>query len=417
MHTHFFNVKAIACVALIGLASVTRAVTLDELNLIQQGKQFEEQTELTISPSEITHSAQFKQAQREVSQFVSQLQASNPTMRNASEQSKQQRMSHGTLLFASYSLGEQGLKDLLETASGEENVVVVFRGVPEGMTVAMGIRAVQLAAAELDPVPNVIINPTLFRKYNVSSVPTIIIQDNEEQSLPTDAPTTKIKARVAGLSSLSWLREQLEIGISGDLGIRGPVSDILEPDLIDVAKARMAKIDWAEKKRNAITRFWKKQLFNTLPLAMRERERLIDPSIVVYRNITAHDGTVIVPKGQKINPLCAYGTQCKAGTRQFTQAVIVFNPLDERQVAAVKQQLPLIKQTPGLVNIRYLITGLERESGWDSYKSITDEIDAPVFLLKPEIISRFELEYVPSVITAKGDQFVVHELDANKITL
>lgn len=46
----------------------------------------------------------------------------------------------------------------------------------------------------------------------------------------------------------------------------------------------------------------------------------------------------------------------------------------------------------------------------DSYKKISDHFDAPIYLLTPDLISRFELEYTPSVITAKGGKFIVREL-------
>ena len=60
--------------------------------------------------------------------------------------------------------------------------------------------------------------------------------------------------------------------------------------------------------------------------------------------------------------------------------------------------------------ITFMPLPLIKDKGWDSYKSVSDQIDAPVYLLTPDLIARFELEYTPTVITAKNRMFIVHEL-------
>ena len=57
-----------------------------------------------------------------------------------------------------------------------------------------------------------------------------------------------------------------------------------------------------------------------------------------------------------------------------------------------------------------IVTRLDKEDGWDSYEEISDLLDEPVHLLTPDVRDRFELEYVPSVITAEGKIFKVEEL-------
>ncbi|WP_410961458.1 TrbC family F-type conjugative pilus assembly protein, partial [Salmonella sp. SAL4457] len=67
---------------------------------------------------------------------------------------------HRILVFASLSLGEQGLDDVLTAVSGQPVSVIVVRGIPEGMNLGQGVKAIQALAAKKDPVPNIIINPT-----------------------------------------------------------------------------------------------------------------------------------------------------------------------------------------------------------------------------------------------------------------
>nr|MBG9386379.1 conjugal transfer protein TraW [Klebsiella pneumoniae] len=117
-----------------------------------------------------------------------------------------------------------------------------------------------------------------------------------------------------------WLAREVDNGEKGDLGVKGPVEKISEPDLIDVAKKRLANIDWEEKKKQAIERFWTKQNFNELPRAPKSRTREIDPSVMITSDISTPDGTVFAHAGDVINPLCDPKEVCKPGTRPFTQA-------------------------------------------------------------------------------------------------
>ncbi|WP_332460100.1 MULTISPECIES: TrbC family F-type conjugative pilus assembly protein [Aeromonas] len=313
---------------------------------------------------------------------------------------------HRMLVFASLSLGAQGLDDVLSAVSGQSDAVIVFRGIPEGMNLGQGVKAIQDLAAKKDPVPNIIINPQLFKSHNVTSVPTIIMLDGEQ--LLGQQPN--VVAQVSGLADPSWLAREVKSGEMGDLGVRGPVEEISEPDLIDVAKARLAKIDWVEKKKKAIERFWLKQNFNELPKAIKARTREVDPSVVVTKDIAAADGSVFARAGEVINPLCDLRMECQPGTRPFTQAVVVFDPQDKKQMALLAKALPKIRQEPGVQRITFIATALDKDKGWDSYKSVSDQIDSPVYLLTPDLISRFELEHTPTVITAKNRMFIVREL-------
>ena len=309
---------------------------------------------------------------------------------------------HTTLVFASLGLGEQGLNDVLAMASGMDDVAVVFRGIPEGESMSVAMTRLQQLAAQHDPMPSVIIDPSLFLSYKVTAVPTIVVVDKGDLPLAGD-PATPI-AKVAGISDPDWLHKAIARGESGDLGNKGPVEEISEVDLLEAAKARVAQIDWEEKQKKALTNFWYNQKFIDLPRAPKQRTRIFDPSIVIMQDIKAPDGTYIARQGDIINPL---------EIRDFTQAVIVFDPTDQQQVELVIKKAAKLESHPAIGFVSYIATKIDRIEGWKSYEKITDQLDAHVTLLTPDVAQRFELEYVPSVITSGGKVFHITELAKN----
>ncbi|MCE0759510.1 conjugal transfer protein TraW [Marinobacter sp. G11] len=376
-------------------------LTEQDMEIVQQSKALSEKAREVEIPDWLNaSSAKFNQAHQEARDLVSQLQRSNPTMKSmADEEKARERFSKDpVLIFASRSLGKQGLNDVLVAASQNPDSVVVFRGIPEHANLGEALLEIQNVAAELDPVPNVVINPVLFQEYNVTSVPTIIVRE-EQLNLTKELPEEI--ARVSGLVNPDWIQEQVDAGETGDFGARGPVEQISEPDLIELMKQRFANIDWEAQKENAKKNFWKKQTFRILAEAPEDRTREVDPTVVITQDILTPDGKVVARQGDRINPL---------EIRSFTQAVVVLDPLDEDQIERVKSRLPDIKRQPGVQSVTYIVTQLDRDEGWDSYTEVTDTFDAPVFLLTPDVKQRFELEYVPSIITADGTKFVVEEL-------
>lgn len=306
---------------------------------------------------------------------------------------------HTMLVFASLSLGEQGLSGLLASAAGREDTVVVFRGIPEGENLTQAVSRLQQLAAKHNPMPNIIINPDLFRSYKVDVVPMLISISPDD--IPLAGELAQPNVQVAGLSDPGWLDRAIERGEKGDLGFKGPVETILEVDMIEMAKERAAQIDWEQQKENAIANYWHNQNFTKLPRAPKKRMRIFDPSVQITQDIQAPDGTYIARQGDIINPL---------DIRAFTQAVVIFDPTDKVQVQLVKETLPELKNRPEIGFISFIVTQLDKGDGWESYEQITDLLDEHVTLLTPDVAGRFELEYVPSVITSGGKVFHITEL-------
>ena len=306
-----------------------------------------------------------------------------------------------TYIFVSYSLGDDTLKAMMKRNAGKADVVFVMRGIPEGMGLGEGISRMQALASQVEPMPNIIIDPTLFTLFGIKAVPSVVRATPPNESvLNKDAKPTLI-AKVEGLHNDAWLLDRVSMGHTGDLGQQGPIKAIDEPDMIEMMKKRILAIDWEEKKTQAVKRFWQGQTFDVLPQATEYRVRTLDPSVFVTEDIKDMNGNVIQAAGNTMNPL---------KLRPFNTALIIFNPLRAEEVALVQDKLKTLR---GLEKrIQLLVTQMDRKRGWDAYTEITELFDEPIFLLTPEVKARFEIEVTPSLVTAdnKAHVFVIEEL-------
>ena len=296
------------------------------------------------------------------------------------------------VIYASTSLGEAGLLDILEEASGRDDVLVVFRGTKPGQKVQAFIREVHALAGRFDEhqQPHIVIDPNRFRAAGVSVAPTLTLEENG-----------RVLAKVQGVTSTAWLQSRTDqqhndATKTRDLGTQGPTREIAEVDLIEEMQHRVAQIDWTAKKREALTHFWDRTTFYELPEATETRERFIDPTVTVPRDVVAPDGTVIVRAGQRVNPL---------DRLPFTQRLVVFDTTRPAQIEFARR----LGQEVAPRRVTYLATRLDRESGWEALEKVETVLGATVYLLTPDLRDRFRLEHVPVVIEAKDKAFVVHE--------
>ena len=289
------------------------------------------------------------------------------------------------LLFVSFSLGDSALKSIFEEAAGRDNVLLVFRGPKPSQKLPALMADLKRLLKSIEPVPNIVIDPTRFQRWSVSSVPDIVVEQEGKSRL-----------HVRGVSSLSWLDEEIKAGKQGDLGTMGDVAEIAEIDLLEEIKRRMAAIDWKQKQRQAIARFWAQQKFEVLPVTQEDRDRTVDLTITAPRDLTAPNGQLIIRAGQTVNPL---------DKMPFGLCLMVFDATVPTQVELIQHQSCEDKQA----RVMYLVTSLPRQSGWDSLKDLETTLKAPVYLLTPDVRSRFQLQNVPAIVEQSGNRLLVHE--------
>lgn len=290
-------------------------------------------------------------------------------------------------VFVSLSIGDAALREVLEETSGRADVIVVFRGIPEALSFADGIRAIQRLARDFDTPPTIVIDPARFRALGVAEVPAIALHVDGNR-IATARGITGIDAFLARVTS----------GKRGDMGRLGPVRPIAEPDLISVLEQRLLMRDFAPAKASAMKRYFGRVDFVPLPAAREPRRRSVDPAVIVTRDITDADGRVLVEAGRRINPLDLF---------PFGSRLIVFDATDRAQLEVARRAMREAESKAIL-----LTTRLDRDAGWEGLKRLEDEMRAPIYLLTPEVRERFQIQRTVSVVAAKGRAFEIRELPA-----
>jgi conjugal transfer pilus assembly protein TraW len=288
-------------------------------------------------------------------------------------------------MFISFSLGDAVLKGIFQEASGQDDVLLVFRGLKPGQKLPGLFADLKALLKDIDPVPNIVIDPTRFQKWGVTTVPEIIVEAQGRALL-----------RVKGVTSLDWLKSRQNAGRQGDLGRFGEVYDIAEIDLFEAIKSRLATMDGPRLKQQAIARFWQKRQFEVLPEVREDRDRTIDLTVTAPRDLIAPNGNLIVRAGHTVNPLDQLA---------FGLCLIVFDATQPAQLDTVKQ-LSCGDQN---ARVMYLATQLSRQDGWEGLKNLETTLDAPVYLLTPDVRQRFQLQHVPAVVEQAGNRIVVRE--------
>ncbi len=100
-------------------------------------------------------------------------------------------------------------------------------------------------------------------------------------------------------------------GPAKDLGVRGTVWPVAEPDLLTEIETRLetmgASGDLARTRREALERarehIEKPGRVEGIVPALSHRTRLFDPSITLERDMRTHDGALIAARGTRVNPL------------------------------------------------------------------------------------------------------------------
>jgi conjugal transfer pilus assembly protein TraW len=119
------------------------------------------------------------------------------------------------VMFVSFSLGDAVLKGIFEEASGQEDVLLVFRGPKPGQKLPGFFVELKALLKDIDPLPNIVIDPMRFQKWKVTTVPEIVVEAQGRALL-----------RVKGVTSLDWVKSRQNTGRQGDLGRFGEVYEI-----------------------------------------------------------------------------------------------------------------------------------------------------------------------------------------------
>lgn len=295
----------------------------------------------------------------------------------------------GKWVFVSLALPETELKAAALEAL-ESSATLVFRGVPPDRDITALTVPLTRLAQDIKRLPPTVVDPTLFTRFDVNAVPTLVSVDENKQ-----------ERKAKGLPGFSWLSKQ----DAGDLGQRGPVYGIAEPDMILEIQRRIKAYDWEGAKRHALDNFWASQNDQVvLPAATEAAVRRIDPSIAATEDIVLPDGRTVVHKGQTINPQAIL---------PMRHAYILFDATDRRQLAFAKAKGDELLKSGKPV--AYLFSRMDHGNGWDAYNRTASLLNAQIFKLLPAIVERFKVRALPTVVEGDGTALKVSEFVARDI--
>lgn len=336
-----------------------------------------------------------------------------------------------TTFFISESMGKEKVKALIDAYAGDNTVRFVLKGFNGKGTINDGLKWLLDLILGMNPQPNILLVPELFQRYDVTVAPTMLLERvdgvpvekqsaderkisrtlknlgtalglaEDQSKTAADQITQEVVAKkalirrpaliVSGVTSREWAIEKAKEGAEFNQKTQGEVFEISERDIQEIAKERVAKIDWERKKEEALNRFWERQQdhYVSLPLAQESTERIVDPSIVLNRDVYGADGSVVFKAGQKFNPF---------DRMPFTKTVIVFNASMPKEVEAVAK---LVKEEQSQNrNVLLLVTEFKSSGAFEQIKSMNESWREPVYLLTPELKERFQIRATPTVVRA-----------------
>lgn len=361
-------------------------------------------------------------------------------LRENEEAERQEREEGRVYVFLSWSMGEDLLRQVIRTARGESNVVLVFRGYLEGESISEGNRRLRrlmdqdqeellkeldkmeareedrnspeaaryrnlknMALEGLLPPPMIQIDPAAFSDFGVTHVPEVMyfVPGHESSTCQTvmrmDSPVGVCwLSRAHGLANPFFLPEKARAGTYGDLGTFGEVFPVTEPDIREVMKARVAGIDWKKKQEAAQKNFFRKRSeFGhdvILEYAMYRKDRLMDPSVTAEEDVTDKYGRALIRAGTRINPL---------DIAPMESVLAVFDPGRESEIAEIRKYLKemgLETSSDRVVFIATRIPTSQENDGWEFYTRLVHSLENHVFLLRDDVRKAFSVRVTPSVI-------------------
>lgn len=363
---------------------VTRAQSLEDQDWLERSRQILEQS-VQAAPPEWLRTQPDGQA-------LAAAEAVAGSVLGPAPQTNSPSVPGRVLIFVSFSIPETTLKSLLDQAM-EPDVVLVFRGIPKGANLSDVVRRLRGLLPDDAPVPRVVLDPTLFRRYAIDRAPSFVLEREVGQR-----PVT-----VVGAVNTKWLRRLAASVQAGqeNLGQRAESYAIAEEDLIREMQQRLAKIDWAARREVAAQEFWTKRqdTFVRLADARERQEFLVDPSVRVTEDLEDADGNLLVAAGQTFNPLA---------WAPLSKTIVIFRGTDPKQVATATE-LARVARAEGR-GVILLTTDLQTERGWQHLSELEQQLTGAVYVLPEALVERFHLQRIPATVASRGKQLLVTEI-------
>ncbi|MGX3285803.1 TrbC family F-type conjugative pilus assembly protein [Klebsiella pneumoniae] len=295
---------------------------------------------------------------------------------------------NGLTIFASFSMPDYVLNDLIKTAS-ENKARVVFRGLKDGVDNLIQMQVVlkaYIANSKVKTEPLVTLDPESFTQYGVKEVPTMVYRKDDKTY------------KISGSINIKYFMKQIEEDPDRTtFPVTAQTFPVKEKSIIQELEERSSKYDWEAAKRNAIKDTWNNQWMASLPVTDENKIWYIDPTIQVNQDIKDNQGNLLAAAGQRGNPLA-----------QFPQklTMIIFDPMSSEQLDWAKIQF---MHRFGEGKVMPIFTRLKRDDGWKHLEELRGQFYGQMYKINPEIINRFLIKATPSIISVEGAYFKVQQ--------
>ncbi|WP_293701580.1 TrbC family F-type conjugative pilus assembly protein, partial [Thiolapillus sp.] len=221
------------------------------------------------------------------------------------------------IVFISMNLSDDYLREMFAYGATHPDVRFVLQGwIPPKIGDLQN--ALGALITDLSHPPNIDIDPSIFKQYDVQSVPVFVREDTN--------PVRRIDGELSLDGAVDWLLSHRPAPANPV----GPLSDIEEPNILDEIQQRLENFDWkaqiAKAKENAGHML--QGVF--LPPAEKDNTYWVDISTIFKQDITLPDGRVVVKAGTRVNPLDSV---------RLDHRYVFFDPKDRHQVNIVKKWL------------------------------------------------------------------------------
>ena len=321
----------------------------------------------------------------------------------------------GVFYFVSWSIPDELLKGYMREAY-RLGATVVFRGMIDNDMRKTVDRTKALAVELQQEAPHTTIDPIIFRQLGVTSVPTLAIVNDQAALMVTGA--APLEALLSQLSrsegTIRPLREWY-VGQTRSWQMGGPITEprpvmpvltgisavptdlsrypIAEQDMEEYLKEQMRRVDWGRVRedlhRRVMERLHEGPNIGLQP-ATSSRVFTVDVTQRYEHDISNHDGTAVVVKGgTEINPLARIA---------LSHRYVVIDGRDAKQLTYAQSLI----QRYGF-GVKILLSA-------GDVSEVAKQLQRRVYWVQPEMVSKFQLAHVPSVISQNGPVLKIEEV-------
>ncbi len=281
-------------------------------------------------------------------------------------------------VFISLSMPEAALRALMLEALQDPSLpptVFVLRGwqPPALGELVARLNRVLPEGDSLGALPNVQINPNLFRDSDIGVVPTFV----------TKQPSGRW-GRLMGTTTLADALAKIQDDHYEGTAF-GSTYAIEEPDILALIEQRLAGMNWQQQVEQARAGVFRRSTGSALPQAVEDDSYLVDLTVTVNQDLAGAAGEVFAYQGESVNPFDYLTVQTK---------YVFFDANAPAQRRVAREWMARFPYTQ-------LITTLPVEDP-AARKTMLQEMGQPVHEINAALIDRFALRAVPAVAYQEG---------------